>query len=320
MTVLVTGGAGYIGSHVTRLLVESGVKVVVLDNFSTGIEARVSGAKIVSLDLSDNNAPEVLAEVFKEYQIESVIHLAALKQVGQSVEEPELYFKKNIVGLANLLEAMRSFSIKKLVFSSSAATYGMPDVQMVTEDEQAKPINPYGQTKLIGEWMTQNASRAWGLKAANLRYFNVAGAGWDDLADTARMNLIPIVFAALAENKKPIVFGTDYPTPDGSCIRDYVHVLDLAEAHITALKYLDTEDRPFDTFNVGSGEGSSVLEVMDAIKKASGNDFDLEISPRRAGDPPRLVADVSRIKKIMNWSAKHNLQETVDSAWKAINS
>ena len=315
-----TGGAGYIGSHVTRLLVESGAKVFVLDNFSTGIETRVSGAEILSLDLSANNAPEVLAQIFRENQIESVIHLAALKQVGQSVEEPELYFKKNIVGLANLLEAMRAFSIKKLVFSSSAATYGMPDVEVVTEDELAKPINPYGQTKLIGEWMTQNASRAWGLKAVNLRYFNVAGAGWDDLADTAKMNLIPIVFAALAESKKPIVFGADYPTPDGSCIRDYVHVLDLAEAHITALKYLDSAERPFDTFNVGSGEGSSVLEVMDAIKKATGNDFELELSPRRPGDPPRLVADVSRIKKIVNWSAKHNLQETVDSAWKAINS
>jgi UDP-glucose 4-epimerase len=254
----------------------------------------------------------------KDHQVDSVIHLAALKQVGQSVSHPELYFQKNLGGQANLLTAMRNAGVGKLVFSSSAASYGVPDVDLVTEDEPPAPINPYGQTKLIGEWMSANSESAWGLKHVNLRYFNVAGAGWQDLADTQILNLIPIVFAAIDSGTKPKVYGNDYSTEDGSCIRDYVHVSDLALAHIRALAYLDQESRPFNTFNVGTGIGSSVLEVIGQIKKTTGIDFEIEIAPRRAGDPARLIADTSRIEKVMNWKAKNTLTEIVESAWQAL--
>lgn len=318
MNVLVTGGAGYIGSHVVRLLKERGDKVVVVDNMSSGLNSRIENIELVELDLAAENATETLIETIKSHQISSVIHFAARKQVGESVSKPEWYFEQNIGGMANLLTAMRATAVDRLVFSSSAATYGMPDVDMVREDAICQPINPYGQTKLVGEWMVANAARAWNLRGANLRYFNVAGAGWPDLADTAVMNLVPIVFNALKNGQKPVVFGNDYPTPDGSCIRDYVHVLDLAEAHLVALEYLEEEVRPFDTFNVGTGTGSSVLEVMEEVKKVSGVDFEFDIQAGRAGDPPALCADVSRIKETLGWTAKRNLSEIIQTAWDAL--
>ena len=318
MSVLVTGGAGYIGSHVARLLTESGTEVIVVDDLSTGIESRVSGLTSYRIDLAESSAVAALQELMNKHKVDSVIHLAALKQVGASVENPEEYFNKNLGGQANLLLAMRSAGVKKLVFSSSAAAYGMPDVDLVSEDETASPINPYGQTKLIGEWMAANAETSWGLAHVNLRYFNVAGAGWDDLADTQVLNLIPIVFEAISKKNKPKVYGADYNTTDGSCIRDYVHVLDLAQAHIQALDYLEKEKRDYNTFNVGTGTGSSVLEVIHQIQKSSGIDFEYEIVARRAGDPARLVADSSRIEKTMGWKAKNSLVEIVDSAWKAL--
>ena len=317
MSVLVTGGAGYIGSHVARILTQSGTPVVVVDNYSTGLDSRVLGVPSTNLDLSAPNAISVLEGLMVEHQVTAVIHLAALKQVGESVEKPEEYFLKNLGGQANLLTAMKNTGVKKLVFSSSAASYGTPDVELVSEQQHPDPINPYGQTKLIGEWMARNAQVAWGLKQVSLRYFNVAGAGWPDLADTQKLNLIPIVFAAISEGNKPKVFGDNYPTPDGSCIRDYVHVMDLAKAHIAALDFLDSDSVTDDVFNVGTGIGSSVLEVMDQIKKTSGIDFELEITSTRAGDPARLVADVSRIKQVMNWKPEHALTEIVDSAWRA---
>jgi UDP-glucose 4-epimerase len=211
---------------------------------------------------------------------------------------------------------MKSAGVQKLVFSSSAATYGMPDVDSVTEDYPGRPINPYGETKLIGEWMVQNA-KVWGLKGVNLRYFNVAGTAHDELADTAALNLIPIAIQALKANKAPIVFGTDYPTQDGSCIRDYVHVGDLADAHVAAVSYLDRDLRPFDTFNVGTGTGASVIEVLDELKRVSGIDFTYEIGKRRAGDPPKLVANVDRIREVLGFTAKKGLAEIVESAWLA---
>jgi UDP-glucose 4-epimerase len=317
MSVLVTGGAGYIGSHVARILQEAGEAVVVVDDLSTGLESRILGITQLNLDISSDHAVPELEAFMKDHQVDSVIHLAALKQVGQSVSHPELYFQKNLGGQANLLTAMRNAGVGKLVFSSSAASYGVPDVDLVTEDEPPAPINPYGQTKLIGEWMSANSESAWGLKHVNLRYFNVAGAGWQDLADTQILNLIPIVFAAIDSGTKPKVYGTDYSTEDGSCIRDYVHVSDLALAHIRALAYLDQESRPFNTFNVGTGKGSSVLEVIGQIRKTTGIDFEIEIAPRRAGDPARLIADTSRIEKVMNWKAKNSLTEIVESAWQA---
>lgn len=318
MNVLVTGGAGYIGSHVVRLLKERGDKVVVVDNMSSGIASRIENTPLIELDLAAPEAVETLIGAIETHNISSVIHFAARKQVGESVAKPEWYFSQNIGGMANLLTALRKTGVARLVFSSSAATYGMPEVDMVREDALCQPINPYGQTKLVGEWMVANAARAWNLRGANLRYFNVAGAGWPDLADTAVMNLVPIVFTALESGHRPVVFGNDYPTPDGSCIRDYVHVLDLAEAHLAALEYLDRDDRPFDTFNVGTGTGSSVLEVMEEIKKVSGVDFEFDIQAGRAGDPPSLCADVSRIKETLGWSAKRNLSEIIQTAWDAV--
>jgi UDP-glucose 4-epimerase len=315
MKLLVTGGAGYIGSHVVRAAEAAGHSCVVVDNLSTGLVKRIS-CPIVELELASPDSVSLLARLMREHKFDSVIHLAARKQVGESVQKPEEYFLENLGGLGNLLLAMREVGLKSLVFSSSAATYGMPDVDLVSEDYPGVPINPYGQTKLIGELMVENAE-VWGLKGVNLRYFNVAGAGASDLADTAALNLIPIAINAIKAGKAPVVFGTDYPTPDGSCIRDYVHVEDLALAHLAAVDYLVGEGQQFKTFNVGTGVGASVIEVLDALKIASGNDFEVSISERRAGDPPRLVADVSRIEQVLGFRTKHDLASIVQSAWDA---
>lgn len=315
MKLLVTGGAGYIGSHVVRSAEQNGHECVVIDNLSTGVSSRIS-CPLVQLDLAAPNAVTELSELMKEHRFDAVIHLAARKQVGESVQIPETYYLDNLGGLANLLLAMKANDVKKLVFSSSAATYGMPDVDKVDEDYPGRPINPYGETKLIGEWMVKNA-KVWGLRGVNLRYFNVAGCGPKELADTAALNLIPIAINALKAGKAPIVFGTDYPTPDGSCIRDYVHVQDLAEAHVAAVDYLERDDRPFDTFNVGTGEGASVIEVLEQLKISSGINFEYQISDRRAGDPPRLVAKVERIQEVLGFKAQHGLEAIVSSAWAA---
>jgi UDP-glucose 4-epimerase len=246
-----------------------------------------------------------------------VIHLAAKKAVGESVERPEYYYQQNINSVTNLLSAMREAKVMNMVFSSSAAAYGSPDLDQVNEDYLARPINPYGETKLIGEWMMANAAKAWGLKVVSLRYFNVAGAGFDDLADTAIANLIPIAFNAINNNQAIQVFGTDWPTKDGSCVRDYIHVLDLADAHIAALDYLDREIREHSIFNVGTGKGSSVLKVIDTIHKVIGKDFAVDLVARRAGDPAALSADVSRINETLGWVAKQTLEDIVTSHYRA---
>lgn len=315
MRLLVTGGAGYIGSHVVRIAEHSGSTVTVVDDLSTGIPKRID-CELIQLELSKDTAVRELTEVLSKTKFDAVIHLAARKQVGQSVEQPERYYSDNVGGLANLLLAMRATETKKLVFSSSAATYGMPDVDAVTEDYPGKPINPYGETKLVGEWLVR-AAAVWGLRGVNLRYFNVAGTGYPDLADTAALNLIPIAIGQIRNGQNPIVFGEDYPTPDGSCIRDYVHVQDLAAAHLRAVEYLDQDYREFDTFNVGTGIGASVFEVLAELKKASGIDFQIEVGKRRAGDPPKLVADVSRIAKTLGFSCEQDLSAIVQSAWDA---
>lgn len=313
MKLLITGGAGYIGAHVVHAAQDAGHECVVVDNLSTGLKERIN-AEVVELDIAAADAAVRLTELLSKNKFDSVIHLAARKQVGESVEIPERYYLDNIGGLANLLLAMRESGHDSLVFSSSAATYGMPDAKQVREEDPTTPINPYGETKLIGEWMVRNAAK-WGLRGVNLRYFNVAGTGKAGLGDTAALNLIPIAIGQLRRGETPKVFGDDYATPDGSCIRDYVHVTDLADAHIAAVDYLERGERPFDTFNVGTGKGASVFEVLNALKAASGLEFDAEIASRRAGDPPRLVANVDRIAQTLGFVTKHSLADIVDSAW-----
>lgn len=317
MTVLVTGGAGYIGSHVARLISQRGERVVIVDDLSTGLPDRLVGQESALFDLASSDAVAQLRAVIRAHNVTSVVHLAARKKVAESVELPEWYYQQNVGGLANLLDAMKAENVTRFVFSSSAATYGMPNIGQVDEDYDCKPINPYGETKLIGEWLARASAKSWGLRVVNLRYFNVAGAGWPDLADTAVANLIPIAFAAIRSGNSPVVFGDDYDTPDGSCIRDYVHVHDLADAHLAALDYLEREDRKFDTFNVGTGTGSSVFEVLAKIRTVSGVEFELDVQSRRAGDPPALAADVGRIKAELGWQAMQGLTEIIESAWLA---
>lgn len=314
--VLVTGGAGYIGSHVTRLLKQSGRFPVVVDDFSTGLRPRLHDIPTVELDLSDSKAVSSLEGIIYKYRVKAAVHLAALKQADESVFQPETYFTKNIGGFSNLLTAMKNTGVIKLVFSSSAAVYGNTLTGLIDENHVTEPINPYGQTKLIGEWMARNAQTAWGLDHVSLRYFNVAGAGWPDLADTQKLNLIPIVFAALKDGDAPKVFGNDYPTPDGSCIRDYVHVMDLASAHLRALDYLDKTDRLCSVFNVGTGVGHSVIEVLETVGRSIGVPFKYEIRERRSGDPAQSVADVSRAAEVLGWKSQLKLNDIIKSAWK----
>jgi UDP-glucose 4-epimerase len=315
VTVLVTGGAGFIGAHVVRMLHGRGEEVVVVDDVSTGLVERVAGFPVVRLDLGDPGSVGRLTDVARSHGVESAVHLAARKQVGESVQRPAWYYLQNVGGTAHLLSAMEAAGVGRLVFSSSAATYGQPDTGTVTEDGPTNPINPYGETKLVGEWLVRDATRAWGLSQVSLRYFNVAGAGWPDLGDTAVLNLIPIVLDRLAHGQPPVVFGDDYPTPDGTCVRDYVHVLDLAEAHLAALDHLrEGSDRPFDTFNVGTGAGSSVAEVVAEVGRITGLRLNPEVARRRPGDPAALVADVSRINDVLGWRARHGLPEIVKSA------
>ena len=317
MTTLVIGGAGYIGSHVVRLLLEKGERVVVVDSLITGKEERTAGAELVQIDITLPDASEKLASHLRASGADSVIHFAAHKQVGESVVEPEMYWHDNVGGLANVLSACASAGIRDVVFSSSAAVYGMPDVDLVTEDLTPQPINPSGATKYVGEWMLADAERAHGLRTVALRYFNVAGSGWPELADTAVMNLVPIVLDQLEQGRAPVVFGDDYDTPDGTCVRDYVHVLDLADAHVAALEYLRGEQRPHRVFNVGTGTGSSVLEVIEAIARAKGIEITPEIGERRAGDPARLICSTDRIRETLGWESTKTLDDIVRSAVEA---
>ncbi|GAB3562137.1 UDP-glucose 4-epimerase GalE [Spelaeicoccus albus] len=314
MTVLLTGGAGYIGAHVARLLKERDFDVVVVDDLTTGDSERIAGTDVVSFDLSADAAANDLSQIMKSRDITSVVHVAGKKQVGESVNNPTWYYRQNVHSMTNLLTAMQVNCVERLVFSSSAAVYGMPDVEEVDERVECSPINPYGQSKLVCEWMSRNAALAWGLRVANLRYFNVAGSGWSELKDPSALNLIPIVLKSLVEHRQPVVFGSNYPTPDGTCIRDYVHVLDLAAAHIDALEYLDRPDRSYDTFNVGTGTGASVYEVVNTISSHVGRKIQPVVDGRRAGDPARLIANVARIQNELGWKASYGLSEIISSA------
>jgi len=310
MTWLVTGGAGYIGLHVVRALRAGGQDAVVLDDLSSG-RAELVDVPLVRGSVHD---ADLLRATMRDHDVRGVIHLAAKKQVGESVERPLYYYRENVSGLMTLLEVMGECGVDVLVFSSSAAVYGMPDVEFVTEETPTTPLSPYGETKLVGEWLTRDAAVASGVRFALLRYFNVAGAAVPELSDTGVANLIPMVFQRLSAGQRPLLFGDDYPTPDGSCVRDFIHVADLAEAHVAALTHLTGGGGNL-LLNVGRGEGSSVREVLDVVGSVTGLPTDPEVRPRRAGDPARVVASNAAIRSALGWEARHDLRDMVTSAW-----
>ena len=315
MKWMLTGGAGYIGAHILRALHDQGQDVVVLDDLSTGLRRKVSeGVPFVEASILDTDS---VTQALTDHRVDGVIHLAAKKSVGESVEQPHMYFEQNVQGTMALLDAIKAADVHHMVLSSSAAVYGSPDVDAVTEDTPTMPINPYGQTKLAQEWLVRDLSESgYDLSWVALRYFNVAGAGADDLGDTGVFNLIPMVLRALDDGQAPQVFGDTYPTPDGTCIRDYIHVQDLAEAHVAAVTQAERGGRT-DIYNVGRGMGCSVLDVLDAVRSAMGSDFAHEISAPRAGDPASLVAAVNRIHSELGWQAQRDLADMVTSAWSA---
>jgi len=319
MSILVTGGAGYIGSHVVRLLEERGESVIVVDDFSSGLRSRV-GTHVLELDLASVDAASALVAVMSEHEVSEVVHLAALKDVAESVAEPERYYSVNVGGLGHLLEAMRCVGVDRIVFSSSAAVYGAVQDVVVTEQTPCSPINPYGQTKLVGEWMLDAAHDAWGLRAISLRYFNVAGAGWDDLADTAAKNLIPIVVDRVRRGEPPVVYGDYHDTPDGTCIRDYIHVADLARAHLAAVDTLRDATDFTGPVNIGTGLGASVLQVVAEVSSALGRPSTVRVAEARAGDPAAVVADPSVAADRLGWRARHGLDAIVRSALGAVRS
>ena len=318
MSWLITGGAGYIGSHVVYETLRSGRNVVVLDDLSTGIKSRLpSELAFEEVTLTDR---ESVFEVFKRHSISGVLHLAAKKQVAESVLRPDYYWQENVVGLQNLVDAMNANDVKNFVFSSSAAVYGSPDLPFetqITETTNCTPINPYGETKLEGEHIAENCAENFGFKVASLRYFNVAGAGRPELGDQFIFNLVPIVLEALQNGQQPKVFGDDYDTPDGSCIRDYVHVQDLAEAHVAAMQFVENSNATFMPINIGTGKGSSVFEVINKISDVTGIDIEPLHVDKREGDPAALVADVSRAHEILEWSSSCTLDDIIQTAWDA---
>ncbi|WP_432086971.1 UDP-glucose 4-epimerase GalE [Streptomyces sp. bgisy095] len=317
MTYLITGGAGYIGSHVVRAMTQAGERVVVLDDLSTGYEARVpEGVPLVVGSTLDR---EVLDRTIAEHGVTGVVHLAAKKQVGESVELPLHYYRENVIGLTVLLEAVAAAGVRNFLFSSSASVYGMPDVDLVTEETPCLPLSPYGETKLAGEWLVRAAGAAHGISTACLRYFNVAGAATPELADTGVFNLVPMVFERLDAGEAPRIFGDDYDTPDGTCVRDYIHVEDLADAHLVAARKLAEwadAGAPRDlTVNIGRGEGVSVTEMVALINEITGHTTEPLVTPRRPGDPARVVASADRIAAELGWKARHDVRDMIESAW-----
>jgi len=310
---LVTGGAGYIGAHVVKNLLENDFEVVVVDDLSTGLERKIpKNVKFYKLNISNTSE---LNNILKNEKIEGVIHLAAKKAVVESVLNPSLYYRENIGGLVSLLDAMRNSSVKKIVFSSSASVYGTKKEDRVSEEVETNPESPYGETKLIGEWLIKAEQKARNINWISLRYFNVVGAGNNELGDTGVNNLIPMVFSAISKNERPQIFGNDYLTKDGTCIRDYIHVEDLAFAHVLAAKKL-TENYS-EILNIGTGQGYSVKEVMDLIEKVIGEKINYEFVGRRSGDPAQTIADPSKALKDLNWKAKLDLEEMISSSWNA---
>lgn len=315
MTWLVTGGAGYIGAHVVRAFNEAGMTAVAVDDLSSGHASFVdSHTPLVETSVLNTAA---LIEAMNAHNAAGVVHLAGFKYAGESVNRPLHTYTENVTGTISLLEAMKQTGVANLVFSSSAATYGTPDVDLVTERTAVAPESPYGRSKLIGEWLIEDYARAHGLAHTSLRYFNVVGSGYPDIRDTSPHNLFPIVLDALVAGHTPKIFGGDYPTPDGTCVRDYIHVADLAHAHVVAAHAL-SEGRDLEpVYNLGSGDGVSVREIMTAMSEVTGISFTPEIANRRPGDPARIVASGDAAARDLEWTMRHSLKDMVASAWAA---
>ena len=313
MKILVVGGAGYIGSHTARVLRAHGHEVLIYDNLSTGYEFLAKSFELIRADIADSDRLRPALQ-----RVEAVVHFAAHAYVGESVSNPRKYFRNNVESALVLLNTCIDVGVSRFVFSSTCAVYGTPAKVPITEDATRQPINPYGVSKLFFENALEAYDRAYGLRFAALRYFNAAGA--DDSGEIGELHdpethLIPLALAATQKDGKPLqVFGSDYPTPDGTCIRDYIHVNDLAEAHALALECLG-EGKPSMAVNLGTGKGSSVLEIIHAVEEVTGAKVQRTMGPRRAGDPPALVADPRRAEQALQWKAKHSLREIVASAW-----
>ncbi|TXN28799.1 UDP-glucose 4-epimerase GalE [Lacisediminihabitans profunda] len=315
MTWLVTGGAGYIGAHVVRSLLDAGLRAVVLDDLSTGHKSFVPrGAPFVQASILDGAR---IVDTIDEHEVTGVIHVAGFKYAGVSVQRPLHTYEQNVTGTAILLAAMSDRKVDRIVFSSSAAVYGTPDVDTVTEDTAKNPQSPYGESKLIGEWLLRDQAVAEGLRHTSLRYFNVVGSGDESISDTSPHNLFPLVFDALVAGRTPRINGNDYPTPDGTNVRDYIHVADLAVSHVAAARRLDAGEPLEPAYNLGSGDGVSVGEIMATVAQVTGIDFVPEIGPRRPGDPARIVAAGDLAARDLDWKMRHSLTEMVSSAWAA---
>ena len=315
MTVLVTGGAGYIGSHIVRAFRLAGLDCVVVDDLSSGHREFVpDGVEFIDTNILDST---LVAKAMVEHEVEAVVHLAGFKYAGVSVQRPLHTYEQNVQGTVSLLQAMHESNVDKIVFSSSAAVYGTPDVDIVTEATATAPESPYGESKLIGEWLLRDAARAFPMHHTSLRYFNVVGSAVPDLYDTSPHNLFPLVIEALLEGRTPRIFGDDYPTPDGTCVRDYIHVADLADAHVVAAQKLLAGVQLEPVYNLGSGDGVSVREIMTAVAEATGIAFEPEVSDRRPGDPARIVASGELAARDLGWAMRHSLIDMVSSAWNA---
>jgi UDP-glucose 4-epimerase len=311
---LLTGGAGYIGRHVLRALLAAGERAVVLDDLSTGDVRSVP--EDVPLVVGSVGDEALVRRVLREHLVAGVVHLAAKKSVAQSCADPLLYYRENLGGLLSLLQAMRAESVGRLVFSSSAAVYGTPLTDLVDESAPTRPESPYGRSKLAGEWMVRDTAAAHGMSVVCLRYFNVVGCADPELAERLGENLFPKVIERLRSGGPVQVFGGDYPTEDGTCVRDYVHVEDLADAHVAAAA-LAADGVRDEVINVGAGQGHTVLDVLETFARASGTSVAHVVSPRRPGDPAAMVADAGRAAEILDWRARHGLDAMVESSWAA---
>jgi UDP-glucose 4-epimerase len=312
---LVTGAAGYIGSHVVRALQSAGKDVVAFDDLSSGFRAFVpEGMPFVEGTILDR---ELLTRAVQEHGVTGVVHVAGFKYAGVSVQRPLHTYEQNVTGMATLLGVLAEQGVDRVVFSSSAAVYGTPDVETVVEDTPKNPESPYGESKLIGEWLLRDLEVAKGFRTTSLRYFNVVGSGEPDLYDASPHNLFPLVFDALLAGRTPKINGDDYDTPDGTCVRDYVHVADLAHSHAVAAARLDAGEPLERAYNLGSGDGVSVREIMTAMATGTGIEFEPEVTARRPGDPARIVATGDLAARDLEWAMRYSLDEMVTSAWEA---